>query len=805
MDTLLQDLRFAVRSLRRAPSFTASAILTLALGIGATTAMFSAVNALLLRPVPAHEPERLVYLSLSSEGGRLFTQASYPFFREVQDRSRVLDGLAAFSARELSVRIGGINEVVSGTFVSDNYFEVLGVRPSRGRLFASSEARGSEIVLAYPLWQRRFGGDPSVLGRTVSVNNQTFTVIGVAPREFTRAQIGAVPEFWLAAAAAPAVLRQPEWISGHTAGLDLVGRLKHGVSTAQAQQALSTVAREVQKEQPDAHPLDGVILREASPIPWHRKDTVLGFLKLLAIATLLVLLIASVNVAGMLLARGTAKERDTAIRLSLGASRSRIVRHLVTEGVLLFLLGGSLGVLLSIWLCDLLLAVPWPETVTLDLTPDARVLGFALLVSLATGVAFSLVPALQTSRPDLAPVLKGVSRGSTAGVWLRSGLVAAQIALSLLLLIGTALFLRALQQAWRMDPGFDPNGVVVASLDLGPHGYPEAQGRLFYQQLADRVRALPGVEAASLAMAPPFSSNGGMGMMQMSIPGQSPPEGVPFTFAMFNVVEPDYFRLLDIPVLQGRAFSPTDREGAAEVVIVNQAMVRQYWPGQNPIGQSFSLGKSTVEVAGVVRDTRARSLDEKAQPQMYLPVAQGPFIPTMTLQMRISGDTRGMLAAVRNEVRLLDRNLPPPAFTSLPELIGATLLPQRIGAILVGVFGVVGLLLACIGIHGALAYTVAQRTREIGIRMALGARAGHVLRLVLRQGVVVVASGMVAGIAGALVAGRIISHLLYGVSYVDPLAFGVAGLVLISAALLASYLPARRAARVDPMTALRAE
>jgi predicted permease len=796
MESLIQAFRFAARSLRRTPGFALAAVLTLALGIGAGTTVFSAAQALLLRPLPFRDAHRLAEVSLSAQGGTVFVSASEELRGAIGEQRRVVEGVAGVMREGLSLRAADGPGVANGVLVTEGYFNVMGVGPGMGRWPAATD----EVAISNPLWRSRFGGDRAVLGSVVRINGQPFRVVGVAPAALTAAWIGDRPELWLPLAAAPRVLNDGP---RRQFGVDLMARLRPGVTHEQAEAALTAVVLANRDPAEGEFAPNAVVLREVSPMPWHRKEDVAGALRLLAIATSLVLLAACVNVAGILVARATARARDTAVRMSLGAARARVVRGIVAEAMLLTFAGAAAGLLLSAWLGRLLMALPWPDAVAIDVVPGARVWAFALAMALVTGAAISIVPVLQTASDDVVPLLKGSTELKRGGRgWMRGALVAAQIALSLLLLLGAGLFVRALDRAWRMDPGFEPAGVLTTTLDLSTSGYGPEQSSAFFDRLQERARALPGVESAALSMNTPFSPGGG-GMAHASVPGYTPAPGdVPFV--MFNAVSSNFFRTLRLPVLQGRGFGHADE--TARVAVVSEALAARYWPKESAVGKSISIGEKPLEVIGVVREAKLRSLGEKPQGVLYLPLSQAPSLPQRTLNVRVRQGQEGpVAAALAAEVRTLDRDLPLPSFRSLRDLIGDSLLAQRLGALLVGAFGAAGLLLACVGVYGAMAYTVGQRTREIGVRMALGAQTVQVLRLVLRQGIVLAVAGIGTGLVAALAATRIVGHLLYGVSATDPLTFVTVSVLLAATTLVTTYLPARRAARVNPMVALRAE
>lgn len=815
MEALLRDLRYAVRVLVRNPGFTVVAVLTLSLGIGLTTVVFSLVNAVLLRPLPVADPGSLVTLReelASGDPADLFTLDRY---RAYAAESRVFTpGVAAFGMSDLSLNTGSQPEVVTGSFVSGNYFQVLGIAPARGRFFGPQEDQGAGVpvaVISHDLWRRRFASDPAVIGRTVTLNSQPMIVVGVAPEKF-RGTVAALPlDVWvpLSTFAQVSAGSDEQTIGivndGRNTWLTLFGRLREGVTREQAAGSLGALARQLPRESANAPRVTRVGVEPLGPLPAGMKGQVIGFMALLMATAGLVLLIASVNVAGMLLARAAARPREIAIRLAVGAQRGRLITQFLAEGLLLFLLGGAGGILLAVWVSRLLTAFSplLTERTRLDLSLDLRVLAFTLLVSLATGVGFSLVPALQASRPALVPSLKSASAvGGRKRSRLRNGFVIGQIAASLLLLVVAGLFVRALRTAVTSDPGFDPDGVVIASVDLSPYGYGEERGREFYRQLVERVGALPGVSAAAVGSAPPLNSDYSVQLLR--VPGYQPPPNSPPSEADYEVVSPGYFAALGIPVTAGRTFAETDASGSPPVVVINQAMARRFWPRESPIGKRIGVGRQEVEVVGVAGNTVHERLGEAPHLHLYFPFAQR-YRPQMALHVRAAGETAPVIAAVRREVQALDRNVPLQGLMPLSQRLDTSLLPQRLAVTLIGTFGMLGLVLAAVGLYGIVAYSVSQRTYEIGVRLALGARPGDVLRMVVRQGLKLTLIGMGVGLALALLATQLLARLLYGVSPTDLVTFLGVSLLLVGTALLASYLPARRAARISPMLALRAE
>jgi predicted permease len=801
MDALWADVRYAARSLRRSPAFALAAILTLALGIGGTTVIFSIINAVLLRPLPVEEPGRLIALTGTDERGRSSSSFSYPEYLRFRDEGRALAGLAAFSFESFSLRGPEGPVAVAGSLVSGNYFDVLRVRPAVGRFFLPEEgARGAApvAVLSWAAWQSRFAGDPGIVGRAVVLNGKPVTVVGVAPRGFGGTINVLSFDLWLPLEAYPQLVASFRLDHPGHSFLQLAGRLAPGATIPQARSELAGRLRA--PFSPEGRTLKDVRVAPLTGLPGEGRAGVMGAGALLMTVALLVLFIACVNVVGMLLARASVRRREVAIRLAVGAGRGRLVRQLLTESVLLWLLGGAAGLLLASWLGRAIPALlpPLPEAarLALDLGVDARVLAFALGISLLSGVGFGLAPALQATRPGAVPALRsGGQVEGRRGSRLRDAFVVGQLAVALLLLVSAGLFLRSLWHSRVADPGFDPDGVVAAGIDLDLHGYKDDQGRAFFHQLAARLREVPGVESVGLATAVPLS---GMENRTTVTAGGTEERSLGYT-----VVSPGYLKTLRIPLLRGRDFADADAPGAPPVVIVSEALAREYWPGQDPVGKQLRTGAEPMEVIGVVRDVQDQTMGQRPSPFMYLPLTQS-YEPAATVLVRGRGGPGAALAAVRREVHALDPNLPLMMELPLRQMI-VSLAPQPLLATLIGGFGVVGLILASVGVYGVVAYLVAQRTKEIGIRMALGAARRDVLRLVMGRGARLALVGMAIGTAAALGLTRFLRGLLVGVTPADPATFAGVVILLGAVVLLASWLPARRAARVDPMTALRSE
>jgi putative ABC transport system permease protein len=812
MQNLWQDLRYGARMLLKNPGFTLIAVITLALGIGANTAIFSVVYSVLLRPLAVEEPAALVAITNDT--------VSYPAYTDFRDQNHVFSGVMAFSGRAMSLSQGGQPELISGGVVTGNYFDVLGVKAIVGRTFLPEEDRtpGTHpvTVLSHRLWQQRFNSDRSVVGKSLRLNGENFTIIGVAPPGFRGTRLDSLPDLW-----AP-IAMWPRLATGSLAKLDIgmrgwgwlsvVGRMRPGVSIERAETELNFLAKQQEQTYPRGTPKGFHVelhsLTTAFTGMRGRQDVV-RFLWLLMTAVGAALAIACANVANLLLARAGVRRKEIAVRLALGADRRRLVRQLLTESVLLSLIGGVTGLLIAVWAIDMLGAFKLAEGVALEklgLGLKREVLGFTFFLSLVTGLAFGLAPALQASKTDLVSTLKDqVSTTTPSRSHLRNSLVAVQVALCLLLLISTGLFVRSLRRALNLNLGFNPERVATVSVNLGLQRYDETRADAFFGQLSERIAASPGVQSASWAAVVPLGEERWTESFQ--IEGYQPQPGERMSVDT-NFVTPDYFRTLEIPLLQGHDFIARDRAGAPNVAIINQAMARKYWPGQDPIGKRFIKGKTDITIIGVAQDAKFQNLREQPQPQVFLPLAQrmsDAGLGRVTFLVRTAGDPTSIFPSVAREVRQLDDTLPLFNVKPLGENISDLLTAQRLGSALLGLFSMLALTLSVIGIYGVVAYSVSQRTREIGIRLALGAQRRDILRLVLGQGSIPILLGIILGTAAAAVVTRMMAGFLYGVAATDPAAFAGSTLLLSAAALLASYVPARRATKVDPMAALRTE
>ena len=822
-DEMFQDLRYGVRMLAKRPAFTLVAMLSLALGLGANTAIFSLINTLMLRPLPIAQPDRLVALNNAGVNRGMFSNFSYPNFQDLRARNEVFSDLIGYRITPLNVSHDGVNERRWGYEVTGNYFAALGVQPALGRFIAADDdkARGAHpvVVIGYQYWQRSFGGAPDadrkdgegkdVVGKEIVVNGRRYTVIGVAPQGFLGTEIAAAAELWFPLSMHAQIEVGSNALDQRGSEILFVqGRLKPGVNATQAQTSLDLLAAQLEREHPEENKDKRIALSAPGLFGNTMRGSLLGFTGLLMAVVGLVLLLACINLANLLLARAAERRREIAVRLALGASRFRLIRQLLTESLLLAVGGGLLGLLPALWLVNLLRAFKLPPNVPVvfAIQVDYRVYLFTFLLSLVTGVVFGLLPAWQATQGDLVPALKdegGHARVSRTS-WLKSSLIVAQVALSLVLLIGGGLMVRALQQANTLKLGFNPQQAAELSFDLRLQGYESAQRKEFQKHLLERVRALPGVEAAGMADLLPVDLH--FSRTSVYVTGQVVERNARVPSAMFSTASPGYFQAMGTRLLQGREFTAQDDEQAAQVAIINESFARRFFPNANPLGQQFSLGNAEapkVQVVGIVEDGKYANLNEDGRPYVARPLWQSRIGAT-SLVVRTANDLPALAGAARNEIQQLDPTLPV-AVTTLTEKLSLPLLPARMVASILGGFGLLALALAAIGIYGVMSYAVAQRTHEIGVRMALGAQKNDVLKLVIGQGMALTMLGVGLGLAAALALTRLMNGVLFGVSATDPLTFvGIAGLLMV-VTLLACYLPARRATKVDPLTALRHE
>jgi macrolide transport system ATP-binding/permease protein len=806
METLWQDVRFGMRQLRRSPGFTFVALLSLGLGIGGNAVIFSLISTILLRPLPINHPEQVFAIHQGKEKDASYSQSmSYPNYKDIRDRNGALEGMAVYRFDPMSVSHNGSNERVWGYLVSGNYFDVLGVQAFLGRTFTADEDRTPNAhpvaVLSYGCWQRRFGGEPGIAGSSFTLNGHSFTAIGVAPPGFIGTESVFTPEFWV-----PSMMQ--EWIEAGS-GLEgrgngqwlAFGRLKRGTKAEQARAQLNTVARQLAQEYPKTD--EGMSLRLTPPglVDPNLRGGVIAFSGALMLTVLLVLLIACTNLASLLLARATQRRKEIAVRMAIGATRARLAWQLLTESVMLSVMGAAIGLAIGQVLIQVARA-SLPRTdfaLTLDLRMDWRVVSFVAALAVVTGIGFGLVPALQASRADVVYALKEDTAGGRRRAWLRSVLVVTQVALSFVLLITAGLTMRSLQHTEALGPGFDPNNAVTMSVNVALQGYDEKRGENFYQQLAERVRALPGVKSAAWIARLPLALD--VSTTEVYPEGQAEPRAEEMPSAIYESVSPDYFAAMGIPIVGGRDFAGSDTAKSPGVVIVNETLAQRFWPGQNPIGKRLHSG-NLLEVVGVARNGKYQSLGEIPALVVYYPLSQA-YETSAALVVRTSVDPGAEISSVRSEVQKLDPQLPIYDAKTLKEHMRLALFPLHAGAVVAGGFALLAMILAGIGIYGVMAYSVGQRTHEIGIRMALGASAGNVWRMVLKQGVIITAIGMVLGLLCALGLSGIVASLLYGVSATDPMTFLFITLLLSCVALTACYIPARRATRVDPVIAIK--
>ena len=796
LSELTQDARFTARALRHNRAFSLTAVLIVSLGVGATTALFSLADALLFRELPVQSPDELYGVQemrrgASSSGmeGRRIPFSRYEAYREASEE--IFTGLAAHMFQTLSLRAHEGAVPVQGALTSGNYFTVLGLRPAAGRFFVEDDEPA--VVLSHRYWQQHFQGDPAVIGRPVHVDGKPYTVAGVGPRGFDGTVVALAIGLWVPFRAHVATdsIAGDSWVG-------MFGRVRDRAALGTADARLSAIATRMPPEVEETT-VERAYLAPMSGIPEALRAPVGGFIGMLMAAGFLVLLIGASNIAALLLARAVARRREVALRLALGAGRGRLVRQLLTESTVLFLLGGIGGIGLAYIATGLIARISLPGVpVAVRATPDLRVLAFALGIAGLTGILFGLAPALRAVRLELASSLKdGAFSGGTARMRGRSIFVGAQIAFAMLLLITAGLFVRGLQRGLSLDPGFRAHGVIIGTINLEPHGIEEEQGRAIQTELLRRVRSLPGVTAASLARTALLTGNSHSNDVRTVAP-----DSVSLT-SSFNIVDTEYFGTMGIELVAGRGFTPADDRGAPPVAVINETLARRLWPGRNPLGRRLWRGQE-YEVVGVARDGRYVNLNEEQRPFMFF-AADQHYAPAVTLHVRAGGTDARIVESIREELRAVHPDVALEFPMPLARMIGFSLLPQRLAAGLIGAFGVLGLVLAAAGVYGVMSYQVAQRMREFGIRIALGAKGADVARLVLRGGVALSIGGAIAGAAMAVAVTRLLTGMLFGLNPLDPVTFGAVGVTLAAVAVVASWIPARRALRVDPTVSLRSE
>ena len=809
MRTLLQDLRYGARMLWKNPGFTLIAVITLSLGIGANTAIFSVIDALMLRPLPFREPDNLFQVwETDVKRGYNEMDASYPNFADWRDQNQVFEQIAIYSGGTYNLAGAAEPERIQGAIVSPAFFPLLGVKPALGRVFLPEEDHPNKVfsvVMSERLWRRRFNSDPQIIGRTISLDTESFTVVGVVPNIADLAELPNDTDLWIPISHGYGFDNR----RGH--GYQVMARLKQGVTREQAQADMDRIAGSLAIRHPESNTDHSVRL-----VPLQEQivgDYKLALLALLG-AVLSVLLIASANVANMLLARAAGRQKEISIRSALGAGRFRVIRQLLAESLLLAGLGGAAGLLLAVWGVYLLVAFGPAELPRAGgVAVDMRALGFTFGVSLLTGIIFGLAPALQASRPDLNETLKEGMRGATGSAGhrrMRSLLVVSEIALSLVLLVGAGLLMRSFLKLQAVAPGFNPNNMLTMRVSLEGPNYENDESRIaFYDQLLDNIKALPGVQSVGARYHIPLVPADNYANLAFAIEGRlSEPANRPTAF--YNTVSPDLFRTMEIPVSKGRPFNEHDDQKAQRVIIINETLARRYFPGEDPIGKRMTLEDENPKeedwatIVGVVKDTKPLALDGKPAPEMYMPFAQLPA-RSMALMIRTTSKPESVAAAVRRNVQALDRNQLAYGLRTFEGVMSEAVAAPRFRASLLGVFAAVALILAMVGVYGVMSYAVTQRTREIGIRMALGAEPRDALKMVMKQGAKLAVAGVAIGLGGAAALTWLIEGLLFDVRAADPATFVAAPLLLAGVALLACYLPARRATKVDPIVALRCE
>ena len=807
METLLQDLRYAIRMLMKKPGFAAVAVITLALGIGANTAIFSVVNAVLLRSLPYPEADRLVVVTHHYPALKLQAPVSPTGFADYRSQSDLFENVSVSSGWSVNLTGEGEPERIRGRLVSASFFPTLKVEAALGRLFTAEEDQPGQnrvVVITHGFWQQRFGADPQVAGKTLNLNGNAYTVIGVLPAGF---------EFGDEVVVYAPLALSPDQLANQRGNefLFLVARLKPGVTIAATQAQMDTIAGRIKEQRLGGYPADwGLTVRSLTDLAVG--DIRPALLVLLG-AVGFVLLIACANVANLMLARSTARQKEIAIRTALGASRFRVIRQLLTESTILSLVGGTLGLALAVWGVDLLVRIDQNNIPrSKEIAVDLYVLGFSLLVSLLTGILFGFVPAIQASKITLNETLKEGGRGSTGSGRqraFRSLLVVSEIALALVLLVGAGLLIKSFARLLDVSPGFRTDNLLTMQISLPASKYGEAhQVAGFYKEAIERIRAVPGVETASAISDLPLSGSVSSGSFRIQgRPPLTPGELAPHSDR--RAITPDYFNTLGIPMLKGRTFSDSDVADRQPVAIIDETMAKKYWPDEDPLGKHLSFQSNNGqpvwrEIVGLVGPVKHIGLDGVVRGQLYIPHAQNSR-SSLFIAVRTANDPATMMASVKSALQSVDKDLPVYNIKTMDEYLSNSVAQKRFSMMLLGLFAVIALALAVIGLYGVMSYSVAQRTHEIGIRMALGAQKKDVLKLVVKQGMVLAGIGVAIGLGGAIALTRYMESLLFNVTATDPLTFAVIAIILAVVALLASYIPARRATKVDPMVALRYE
>lgn len=811
METLWQDLRFGIRTLIKSPGFAIVALLTLALGIGANSAIFSVVNSILLRPLAYKNPEQLVMINHNYIKINLKASVSAFGYKHYVENAKSFESIAAMTGWAANLTGEGEPERLTGQSVSANFFQTLGAEAAKGRTFATgedTEGKNRVLVLSHGFWQRRFGGDPNILNKTLSLNGENYTVVGVMPEGFQFGrELGMIIDLWRP------IVFTPDQLSSNSITnefLMVIGRLRQGVTQEQAQTEMKSIAANLRQQY-----MQGADATNWDLLLTSFRELIVGDIRLMLWIVMLVvgfvLLIACANVANLLLARAAARQKEIAVRTALGAGRWRIIRQLLTESVMLSVVGGAFGLLIGYWGVKALVSlnedrIPRANEISLDW----RVLLFTFGVSILTGVLFGIVPAIQTTKADLHETLKEGGRSAAAATkhWVRSVLVVAEIALALAVLVGAGLLVKSFMRVQEVNPGFNPQGLLTMSVSLPDFKYSEAPQRAnFYKQLIHDVSALPGVQSAGAVSVLPLSGQGSSGSFRIEgrdvPPGQSPPHGARWA------ATPDYFKTMGIPIIRGRYFEERDTADGKQVVIIDQALAAKYWPNEDPLGKRMVFegtrdNPNWREIVGIVGHVKHTDLEGESRAQYYIPHQQRAQ-PGMTVVVRTTGDPNALASAARNAVRNLDKELPVFRVRTMDQFVADAMAQRRFALLLIGIFAGLALLLAAIGLYGVMAYSVTQRTHELGLRMALGAQAGDVLKLVVKQGMLLAGIGLGIGLVGAFFLSRLMKTLLFNVSATDPVIFTAIAATLAAVALIACFFPARRATKVDPMVALRYE
>jgi macrolide transport system ATP-binding/permease protein len=813
VSTLISDFRYSIRSLLKSPGLTVAAVLSLGLGIGANTTIFTWVQAVLFRPIPvAANPSTIRIAAMENRDGQSRSW-SYPNYQDFRDRATLID-VVAQDDQTFSIAVDDTAERTWGALVSGNYFQVMGLRAAAGRLFTPQDdvTPGGHpvVVISHAYWQRRFSGDPAIVGKSATINNAPMTIVGVAPEGFIGSFLGVSSSAWVPMAMQREMMGGDRMAQRGNGWMQSLVRLKPGVSQEQAQAEATSIMAQLVQEYPQFNEGRRLRIVQTWEAPFGAATVLAPILAVLSILVALVLVIACANVANLLLSKAVSRRREVAVRLSLGASRTRLVRQLLTESLLLAFVAGTAGVVMAYWTMDVIMAFAPPVDMPLDLglRMDTTTLMFAVGVSLVTGVIFGLAPALQASSPRTINALKEEGRsgsGSRTTGRLRNALVVAQLAVCLVLLVGATLFLRSFIAAQALSPGFDAERLVTASMDMFPSGYTGERNREFQRRAIEAIEALPGIESAAFGSRIPLGF-GGNSSTSVGIDGYVPRENEEIVIN-YSTIGSGYFETMGVPIRAGREYNDTDTLESPRTVVINEAMARRYWPDGKAVGGRVRFGPNAAEVIGIVADTKYNSINERPLAQLFLPMSRNE-VSTLRLFARATGTPAPMVAEIRNAIRTLDPTLPLYDARTVSEHMQVAVFAQRMAANLLGAMGVLALLLAAIGLYGVMAYAVSQRTQEMGIRLALGASPSSLLNMILGQGMKLTGIGLVIGLALALGAfGSIgaVRTLLPGISPLDPITFITVPLTLTLIAFLATWIPGRRAGKVDPLVALRVD